>query len=99
MIKIYVIILILIILYGIFKSNISKEKFDNNLYTKESQNDNKDKYNEFYVPEGNSNTPQTIDMTRKLMETLSQSHADSKYDHKVGSIDNVNPPTGTKRNM
>ena len=96
MIKIYIIILLLIIFFGIFNSNFSKEKFDNSCIN-DIQNDINEEDREFYVPDGNSNTQQTIDMTRKLMETLSQSHADSVYDHQVGSIDNIKPPSGTKR--
>ena len=98
MIKIFIIILLLLIIfYGILKSNIPKEKFidrcfndiDEKIYVKDER--------EFEVPDGNSNTEQTIGMTRKIMETLSQSHADAEYDYQVGSIDSVNPPPGTKR--
>lgn len=84
MIKLINLILFLIILYAIlFGNKQSLEKFDD----KETDI--------FEVPDGNSNTDQTIDITRSLMISGSQSDADSEYDNAVGDVNNVNPPQGT----
>ena len=84
MLKLINLILLLIILWGIlFGNKQSLEKFDD----KETDT--------FEVPEGNSNTDQTIDLTRSLMITGSQSNADAEYDNAVGDVDDVNPPQGT----
>lgn len=84
MLKLINLILLLIILWGIlFGNKQSLEKFDD----KETDT--------FEVPEGNSNTDQTIDLTRSLMITGSQSNADAEYDNAVGDVNNINPPQGT----
>ena len=79
MIKLINLILFFIVFYAIFFGN--KLSFE--------------KFDTFNVPEGNSNTDQTIDMTRSLMISGSQSDADSEYDNQVGDVDDVSPPQGT----
>ena len=84
MIKLINLFLFIFILYSVlFGNTLSLEKFEE----KEE--------NTFDVPDGNSNTDQTIDLTRSLMITGSQSDADAEYDNQVGDVNNVNPPKGT----
>ena len=83
MLKLINLILCLILLYAIlFGNTLSFEKFE-------------EEGNTFEVPYGNSNTDQTVELTRSLMIIGSQSDADSEYDNDVGSIDRVTLPPGT----
>ena len=74
-------ILLLIIFFSIFYGN-SNETF-------------KSKKIKYTLPQGNSNNKQTQKLTKNLLKNGSQAKADAKYDSQVGSIDDLNAPSGT----